>query len=504
MLCNAPPLVNARRPQLGWENDMSNVPDSDRPIQVPLAVDLDGTLIRTDIMWESLVRLLRDNPLGALRILFALRHGRAYFKQQLAAQVTVDPASLPYHNAFLAWLREQKTSGRKLVLATASDIRMAKPIATHIGLFDDVMASNGKTNLRNAAKRHALTARFGERAYDYAGNSPDDLGVWPGTRQAVIVNAPESLARRAAATAHVGPTFLSQTSKLKSLIRALRPHQWIKNLILFIPVLTAHQLGEVPTLMRAGLAFIAFCLAASAVYLVNDLLDLDADRHHATKRTRPFASGDLPLQFGIVGAPLLLAGAIGLSLCLSFPFALVTGLYFVISTSYSWRVKQIAVLDVLFLAGLYTWRLVAGHVATGIPWSNWLLAFSMFIFLSLALMKRLQEIQVVRGQNGHQLKGRGYNAQHHNAVITMGLLSGLAAVLVLGLYVNSAQVVKLYTHPKLLLLACPLLLAWVCRVWLLTYRGQMHDDPTAFAFKDGVSYAIGALTLAVMWLATGR
>lgn len=483
---------------------MSNVPDPACPTQVPLAVDLDGTLIRTDIMWESLVRLLRQNPLAAFASLFALLQGRAYFKQQLAARVNVDPANLPYHTAFLGWLKEQKAAGRKLVLATASDIKMANPIAAHVGLFDDVMASDGKTNLRNAAKRHALTARFGERGYDYAGNSYDDLGVWPGTRQAVVVNASESLARRAAVITQVGPTFLNQTSKLKPLARALRPHQWIKNLILFIPVLTAHQLSEIPTLVRAGLAFIAFCLAASAVYLVNDLLDLDADRQHATKRIRPFASGDLPLQFGIVGAPLLLLGALGLSLGLSFQFALVTGLYFVISTSYSWRVKQIAVLDVLFLAGLYTWRLVAGHVATGIPWSNWLLAFSMFIFLSLALMKRFQEIQVVRGQNGHELKGRGYNAQHHNAVVTMGIVSGIAAVIVLGLYVNSAQVVKLYTHPKLLLLACPLLLMWICRVWLLTYRGQMHDDPTAFTFKDGASYAIGALTLAVMWLATGR
>ena len=234
------------------------------------------------------------------------------------------------------------------------------------------------------------------------------------------------------------------------------------------------------------------------------VLDLDSDRHHATKRVRPFASGDLPLQSGLLAAPLLLLGAIALSLCLSGQFALVTGLYFLIATSYSWRLKQIAVLDVLFLAGLYTWRLVAGHVATGIPWSNWLLAFSMFIFLSLALMKRFQEIQVVRGRNGHELKGRGYNAQHHNAVVTMGVLSGFAAVIVLGLYVNSAQVVTLYAHPKLLLLACPLLLTWIGRVWLLTYRGQMHDDPTAFAFKDGASYAIGALTLAVMWLATGR
>jgi 4-hydroxybenzoate polyprenyltransferase/phosphoserine phosphatase len=483
---------------------MPHLNDVQPPNQVPLAVDLDGTLIRTDMMWESLVRLLRKNPFAAFLSFFALVRGRAAFKQHVAAQVKVDPANLPYHAELITWLKTQKASGRKLVLATASDINMAKPIADHVGLFDDVMASDGKTNLRNAAKRDALTKRFGERGYDYAGNSTDDLGVWPGTREAVVVNAPESLARRAAEQTKVGKTFLTEPAHLTAFLKALRPHQWIKNLIVFIPVLTAHRLEDKRTLLQAGLAFVVFCLAASAVYLLNDLLDLDADRHHATKRNRPFASGDLPLQFGLVGAPLLLLGSFGLSLFLSPTLALVTAVYFLISTAYSWHVKQLALFDVFTLASLYTMRLVAGHVATGIAWSPWLLAFSMFIFLSLALMKRYQEIQIVRGQNGHELKGRGYTAHHHDSVVTLGIIAGLAAVVVLGLYVNSAKVIELYARPGLLLLACPLLLTWICRVWYLTYRGQMHDDPTAFAFKDWASYLIGALTLVVMWLATGR
>jgi 4-hydroxybenzoate polyprenyltransferase/phosphoserine phosphatase len=483
---------------------MSPEKDAGSPHSVPLAVDLDGTLIRTDMMWESLVRLLRRNPFKAFLSLFALLRGRALFKQLIAAQVQVDPANVPYHAAFLDWLKNQKAAGRKLVLATASDRHMAQPIATHVGLFDDVMASDGKINLRNAAKRRALNDRFGERGYDYAGNSHDDLGVWPAAREAIVVNASTSLAQKAAAITKVGATFLDHTSRLKSLTRALRPHQWIKNLILFVPVLTAHQLDDQVTVIRAVLAFLAFCLAASAVYLLNDLLDLDSDRHHVTKRNRPFASGDLPLQYGLIGTPVLLLGALGLALSLSPKFALVTALYFIISTTYSWHLKQIALLDVVFLAGLYTLRLVAGHVATGIAWSNWLLAFSMFIFLSLALMKRCQEIQSVRENNGHEIKGRGYTAQHHNSVVILGILSGIAAVIVLGLYVNSAQVVKLYRHPTLLLLACPLLLVWIGRVWRLTYHGRMHDDPTAFAFKDWASYVIGALTLLVMWFATGK
>ncbi|HEX5219415.1 MAG TPA: UbiA family prenyltransferase [Verrucomicrobiae bacterium] len=477
-------------------------PESQSPHQIPLAVDMDGTLIRTDMMWESLVRLLRRNPLMAVISLFALLRGRAHFKQRLAARVQVDPANVPYHLPFLDWLKQQKASGRKLVLATASDIEMARPVATHVGLFEEVLASDGKTNLRNAAKRHALNERFGEHGYDYAGNSHDDLGVWPGARGAVVVNATESLARRAATVTKIGPTFLTTNSRAGLLWRALRPHQWIKNLILFVPVLTAHQLGDQTTLIHAGVACVAFCMAASAVYLLNDLLDLDADRHHVTKRNRPFASGDLPLQYGLLGAPILLTAALALSWTLSPAFALVIASYSFAATGYSWHLKLIALLDVLLLAGLYTLRLVAGHVATGIAWSNWLLAFSMFIFLSLALMKRYQEIQAVREQSGRELKGRGYTAGHHFAVVILGFASGLAAVIVLGLYVNSTKVVELYTRPKLLLLACPMLLAWICRVWWLTYRGKMHDDPTAFAFKDWGSYLLGALTVGVMWLAT--
>ena len=213
-------------------DDMPHQNDVQSPNPVPLAVDLDGTLIRTDMMWESLVRLLRKNPFAALFAFFVLFRGRAAFKQHIAARVQVDPANLPYHAELIAWLKVQKASGRKLVLATASDIGMAKPIADHVGLFDDVMASDGKTNLRNAAKRDALNKRFGERSYDYAGNSNDDLGVWPGTREAVVVNAPESLARRASETTKIGQTFFNEPSHPKSFVRALRPHQWIKNLIL--------------------------------------------------------------------------------------------------------------------------------------------------------------------------------------------------------------------------------------------------------------------------------
>ena len=480
------------------------MPIASNSTQVPLAVDLDGTLIRTDMMWESVALLLKKNPF----LLFALpiwwMGGRAYLKQQLSRRVQVNPAALPYHAKFLEWLKEEKRNGRKLVLATASDIKMAEPVAQHVGIFDEVLASDGKTNLRSTAKMKKLTERFGERGFDYAGNSSVDLGVWVGTREAIVVNADESLVQRAARQTTIGRTFPSGDSIGRELLRALRPHQWTKNLIIFVPLLTAHKIGETALLLNAIVGFVAFSLCASGVYVLNDLMDLDADRHHATKRHRPFASGALPLQVGLAIVPLLLIVSALLALKLTGAFAAVLGLYLVMSTAYSCRLKSVALLDVFILAALYTVRLIAGHAVTGVVYSTWLLIFAMFIFLSLALLKRFIELRAVRLQNLNEVRGRGYSPGDLELITTFGLVSGCVAVLVLALYVNSEQVVKLYKYPTALLLVCPLLLYWMARAWFRAHRGQMHDDPTEFAFKDWVSYLIGGLTLAVMWIATGR
>lgn len=480
---------------------MPAVTDPTDPTQVPLAVDLDGTLILSDMTWESLVRLLREKPLMAFAVPFWLLHGRAHLKHQLAAHVQVDPTSLPYHQEFLAWLREQKRHGRKLVLATASDRKMAEPVARHIGLFDEVLASDGSVNLRDTAKREALTQQFGERGFDYAGNSAVDLDVWRGSREAVVVNAPANLVQRAGQCTKLGPSFPHRGSSLRALIETLRPHQWAKNLIAFVPLVTAHQLTFWPLLAAAG-AFVALCLCASGVYVLNDLLDLEADRHHPSKRDRPFAAGRLPLHVGLILTPVLLVAAAFVAWNLCAEFASLLAIYLIATTAYSWRLKRIALLDVFILAGLYTLRLIAGHVVTGIAYSTWLLVFSMFIFLSLALLKRFPELKDLREQNQTNARGRGYTANDVELVATLGLVSGSLAVLVLALYVNSEQVVKLYQHPTLLVLACPLLLFWISRVWFVAHRRQMHTDPVVFLLKDWVSYAIGALTLLVVWLAT--
>lgn len=471
---------------------------------VPLCVDLDGTLIKTDVLWESMMLLLKRDPFYLLMLPLWWLRGRAFLKKQIAARTELDPATLPYHAAFLEYLRGEKRAGRILILATAADEQLAKRVAQHLGLFTEVFASNGETNMRGKNKGHALAERFGKQQFDYAGNSRVDLPVWEQARFAIVVNASPQLADRARQLTEVSCVFPDAAPSVPAVLKALRPHQWVKNLIVFVPLLTAHKITDKSVLIRAVLAFVAFCLCASGVYVLNDLLDLEADRQHAFKKLRPFASGQLSPAVGLVLVPLLLAASAGVAGWLPWNFAFVLALYLVLTTSYSWRVKQIAVLDVFFLAGLYTMRLIGGHAATGVKYSFWLLAFSMFIFLSLALVKRFTELKALRQQNLQDSKGRGYIASDLELVAAFGIVSGFLAVLVLALYVNSPEVRVLYNYPAALLLLCPLLLYWISRVWLIAHRGQMHDDPIVFALKDGVSYVIGALILGVLWVATGN
>jgi 4-hydroxybenzoate polyprenyltransferase/phosphoserine phosphatase len=480
---------------------MPPAPQPEAP--VPLCVDLDGTLIKTDLLWETLVRLLKKNPLYFFCALIWWTRGRAYLKQEMARRITVDATILPYHEKFLAWLREEKKSGRKILLVTASDLKMAQPVAAHVGIFDEIMASDGQTNLRQEAKRRALVERFGERGFDYAGNSNDDLTVWRSAHAAIVVNASPSLAERAGRLTQVAKIFPGDSAPATAIFRSLRPHQWVKNLIIFVPALAGHQLGHRTVQLQGAIAFLAFCLCASAVYVTNDLMDLDADRRHAGKKSRPLASGALPLPIGIMLAPLLLILGLAIAAGESWPFFGVTFLYVVLATSYSWWLKRVILLDVFWLAGLYTTRLIAGGVATNIVDSSWLLVFSMFIFLSLALVKRFVELDAEKTAAGGA-NGRGYTPRDLGIITALGTASGFLAALVLALYVNSQQVVILYAHPALLLLLCPLLLFWISRVWLLARRGEMHDDPVVFALKDGASYLIGALMLLVIWLATGH
>jgi 4-hydroxybenzoate polyprenyltransferase len=471
---------------------------------VPLCVDLDGTLIKSDVLWESLMLLLKRNPFFLLALPVWLLRGRAAMKQQIAKRTELNPANLPYHGPFLEYLKEERGKGRKIILATAADVRLAQAVADYVGLFDGVVASDGQTNLRGKNKGRTLSERYGRKSFDYAGNSTVDLPVWEESRQAIVVNANESLAQRARNLTEVSHVFNGSQSHASAFLKAIRPHQWVKNFIIFVPLVTSHSFNNAKLVTLAVLAIISFSACASGVYMLNDLLDLEADRQHATKKSRPFASGQLPLPVGLIMAPMALALSVAIAAFISRNFFLVLAVYFLLTTSYSWRLKQIALLDVFVLAGLYTIRLIAGHAATGIAYSSWLLAFSMFIFLSLALAKRFTELNLLRRQNKRDSKGRGYTSDDLEMVAMLGIASGFLSVLVMALYVNSEEVKIIYKYPILLLLVCPLLMYWISRVWLIAHRGQMHDDPTVFALKDPVSYAIGVLTVGILWLATGH
>ncbi len=464
---------------------------------VPLCVDLDGTLVRTDTLDESFLGAIRRDPLSLSRVPGWLAGGRAQLKRQLAEAAPPRPEGLPYNEELLAYLREQRASGRRVVLATAADGEIADAVAAHAGCFDEVIASRNGTNLKGRAKRDELCRRFGEKGFDYAGDSPADLEVWAGAREAILVGVTDST-RRAVQALGVPVTreFREPGARARAYRKALRPYQWTKNLLLFVPLILAHRMFDAAKLASVLQAFAAFSLAASAIYVVNDLLDIEFDRLHPSKRRRPFASGALSIRAGIAMVPLLLAGSFAASWGLPGGFFAILTLYLIATTAYSVALKRMAMLDVLTLALLYTLRVIAGGVAAGVRVSPWLLGFSIFIFFSLSLVKRVSEIRLREGDPSTFLPGRGYRYGEHILLSIMGVSSGYLASLVLALYVQSPEVARLYAHPEWLWPSCPVVLFWVSRVWLLASRGEMPDDPILFALRDRVSYA----TLACMGL----
>jgi phosphoserine phosphatase len=354
----------------------------------PLCVDLDGTLVRTDLLIEAVLAFLRQNFLAVILLPFWLLKGKTYFKKQIAERVDLDVSRLPYDLLLLDYLREQKARGRELILATASHFKYAEQVAFHLGLFDEVLATDADVNLSGARKRDRLIAAFGERGFDYAGNATPDLQVWTHAEAALVVNAPPRVLRQARAITRIEKIFVPPSRPPLVYLKAMRIHQWYKNLLVFVPLVLAHQVHEPILLLQAGLAFLTFGLCASSAYILNDLLDLTADREHATKRNRPFAAGILPIQHGLVLITALLVAALALALLLPLWFLGSLVLYYVLALAYSLRLKRVLLLDVLTLAALYTQRVIAGGAATGIVPSFWLLAFSMFFFLSLSLVKR--------------------------------------------------------------------------------------------------------------------
>lgn len=465
---------------------------------IPLAVDLDGTLVRSDTLHEAALRALRERPLSLLMLPLWLLRGKAALKQQLAALSRFDPAVLPYHQPLIDWLTSERAHGRKLVLCTAADRSIANAVSEHVGLFDEVLASDGETNLGGHRKADALERRFGAGGFDYAGNASVDLHVWQRARKAIVVNAPDTLARKAEAVCEVDQTFTRPPLRLAVLLRALRVHQWAKNLLLFMAPLAAHLIPGVELSIQLMLAFIAFSLCASAVYIGNDLLDLDSDRLHPRKRTRPFASGELPVAFGVMLVPLLLIAALACALPVSAAFTGWLALYFALTCAYSLSLKRLVIVDCIVLAILYTLRIIAGAAAAGIVLSFWLIAFSAFLFLSLAFVKRHAELDVQARSGRERAHGRGYLTSDAPLVQSLGVMSGYASVVVFALYLNSDAVVRLYRQPELIWCAVPVLLFWISWIWMKTHRGEMHDDPLLFALRDRVSLMAGIAFVMVL------
>ena len=465
-----------------------------------ICVDLDGSLIQTDLLHESSLLLARRFPADVFLLPFWLLQGKAFLKSKIADRVTPKAALLPYNLALLQWLQEQRRAGRRLVLATASDKKYAQSVADHLDLFDEVIASDGKVNNSGKEKAESLLARFGKGGFDYVGNSRKDVSVWAQSRHAIVVGG-AAIAAAAARVSVVERVFPCIGAGLRTWRKGLRLHQWLKNLLLFLPLLGAHRWSEFSALTLAAGAFLSFGMCASGVYLVNDLFDLENDRSHPRKRLRPLAAGSISIPAALAVALALFAGAFVLAQGVSAAFVGWLLVYVVLTKTYTFLLKAIPLLDCLALAGLYTLRVVAGGAAVAQPVSFWLLAFCLFLFLSLAFLKRYAELVLMVAQGKSTAHGRGYVADDRQLLQSFGVASGFASALVLALYLNSEAVLRLYVNPDRLWFTLPILLFWISWMWLRASRGQMHDDPVVFAVRDRASLAAGALFLAAIWVA---
>ena len=451
-----------------------------------LVVDLDGTLLRSDMLFESLWSAFGRDWRSPLRSFAALTGGRAALKRSLATASAVEAATLPYDAQVIAFVVAWRQSGGRAALVTASDQAFAEVIAAHLGIFDEVYGSDGTLNLKGERKDQFLEDRFGRKGFAYMGDSVADLPVWQRAAKAITVNAPAALRRDAEAASEAVEHLVTQTGSVKPYIKALRPHQWMKNMLVFLPMLAAHQL-DATTFLLSLLAFVCFSLVASSVYVLNDLLDLAADRAHPRKKNRPFASGRIPIVHGTwMAAGLLVLGAL-FAAGISGTFLLVMAGYYLLTTAYSLTLKRRVVIDICVLGVLYTVRIVAGAVAVDIPLSVWLLAFSGFFFLSLAAVKRQAELIDSAERGNLKVSGRGYHVDDLPIISMIAISAGYVSALVMTLYVSSPAVVELYTRPEALWGVSAILLYWITRTVLIAHRGGMHDDPVVYAAKDRTS-----------------
>lgn len=482
---------------------------------LPLCVDLDGTLVKSDTLLDSLLVMVRQKPLLLLYLPVWLLQGKAAFKSHIAQAVTLNAPHLPYNRPLLQFLERQHATGRPIYLATAADAGLAKAVAAHLGIFTGTLASDGSTNLAGAAKLAAFRAQF-PQGFCYIGNAKPDAPILAACSEPMVANPHRSL-RSAMRRAHCVPaqTFIDTTPLLPRLLKTIRLHQWAKNVLIFLPLLLAHA-RSLQACIGGVLAFFSFSLAASATYILNDLLDIEADRQHPSKCRRPFAAGELSVFAGFGLMALLAAASITIALFLPHisaaggvwhpagrrGFFLWLVVYVIATLAYSLRIKRMVLVDALVLSGLYTLRILAGSAATGVPISPWLGGFSIFFFLSLAFIKRFSEMENLRMRGGMSSSGRGYRVGDLEQIRAFGSSSAFAAVIVFTLYINNPMVSELYRHPDRLWLLTPILILWLCRIWLLASRGELNEDPVVYALTDKRSLLLGLLGAAVVFFAT--
>lgn len=492
-------MLAQRKPPLDSTTPAAVARAQQKADPVPLCVDLDGTLIHGDSLYESTLLLLRQNFLYVLLLPMWLLKGRAFLKRQIATRVSLDPAALHYRRDVMNFVVNEHRSGRKIFLATAADFMLAEAVSQHLGIFSGVIASDGDRNMKSSAKAKTLSEKFGEKNFDYIGDSRADIAVWKRARHAYVVSRSKAFPQEVAIIADVKQHFHKSSLPLMAFFKAMRLHHWTKNILLFLPLLLSHQFTNLDKLAQVAVAFVLYGLTASAIYILNDLLDLHADRQHPWKKMRPFAAGELPIPTGLaMFAALATVSIAGSWLLISSKFAAVLVSYAVLSVWYSLELKKHALLDIFLLAGFYGIRIIAGGIVADVALSKWFLAFSLFLFFSMAMAKRFSELlqtgDLIRNGNS----GRGYHPDDRDLLTAFGVVSGFAAIVILALYVQSDVVVKLYHRPSPLLLLCPLLLYWICRLWLTAHRGQLVDDPVTYTLRDRGSYAVGLLAVAVV------
>jgi 4-hydroxybenzoate polyprenyltransferase/phosphoserine phosphatase len=469
---------------------------------VPLVVDLDGTLLRSDLLIESFFEGLLTAPVAALKGALTLRKGKAMLKCALAHSVEIDPALLPYDASVLTKIKAARAGGSEIYLASASHEKFVRSVATYLGLFDGLFATNESCNLCGPEKARVLEERFGRGGFDYIGNDEADLAIWQVADKKLAVRPSGRVVRALLAIDPQASILVDARPDWREWIKLLRVHQYVKNVLLLVPLLTSHQF-DARSLLAIAIGIVAFSLCASAVYVLNDLFDLAADRKHPTKSKRPLASGMIPIRDGVLAVPvLLLASATLAFLFLPTAFFAVLALYIVATTAYSLSLKRTMLVDVIMLAALYTVRVIAGAAAIGVEVSEWLLAFAMFFFTSLALIKRYVELASSLDANRPDPPKRNYRASDLSVVAALAAAAGFNAITVLALYISSNAVNKLYAHPKYLWLICPLLMYWIARALMMAHRRYMADDPVIFAMKDRNSLLAAAIIVVLGLLAT--